>query len=393
MRVLHVIPSVSPLRGGPSKAVFEMVQALRLQGVEAAILTTNDHGPGIDPSLPTGRWCERQGVPLLAFHRWSPPWRPLREFAISPGLSRWLGQHLRSYDLLHVHAIFSFPSTWSMRQARRAGVPYLVRTIGQLSPWSLEQSAGRKRWMLKLLERRNLEGAAALHYTSQAERDEAAPLGLHAPELVLPLGVHAVDAEGFPGPSAAAEGEPIRFLFLSRLHPKKQLDRLLRALAILQRKRPDAPWSLAIAGDGDPAYRDDLRRLAQQLGIAARCRWLGHLEGSAKLRELARAHWLVLPSAAENFGIAVAEALACGTPVIVSPQVAVAELVADSGAGIISESEPTALAQALDQALEGPGAEMRRAARNLAEQRLAWSAIARDLNAAYTAILRHPSSR
>lgn len=393
MRVLHVIPSVSPLRGGPSKAVFEMVQALRNQGVEAEILTTNDDGPGIDLSLPIGRWCERQGVPLLAFQRWSPPLRPLREFAISPGLSRWLGRHVRRYDLLHIHAIFSFPSTWSMRQARRAGVPYLVRTIGQLSPWSLEQSAGRKRWMLKLLERSNLEGAAALHYTSRAERDEATPLKLQSPELVLPLGVHAVDSTLFPGPSPIAEGEPIRLLFLSRLHPKKQLDRLLQALAILQRERPDAAWSLAIAGDGDPAYRDDLRRLAQQLGIDDRCRWLGHLEGSAKLRQLAGAHWLVLPSAAENFGIAVAEALACGTPVIVSPQVAAAELVAGSGAGIIAESEPTLLAKALGQALEAPGEGMRRAARNLAEQRLAWSAIARDLTAAYTAILRHPSSQ
>lgn len=78
MRVLHVIPSVSPLRGGPSKAVFGMVKALRGVGVDASILTTNDHGPGIDRSLPPGRWIERQGVPLLAFGRWSPPLRALR---------------------------------------------------------------------------------------------------------------------------------------------------------------------------------------------------------------------------------------------------------------------------------------------------------------------------
>lgn len=392
MRVLHVIPSVSPLRGGPSKAVFAMVQALRQQGVEAAILTTNDHGPGVDASLPTGRWCERQGVPLLAFPRWSPPLRPLREFAISPGLSRWLAQNLQHYDLLHVHAIFSFPSTWSMRQARRAGRPYLVRTIGQLSPWSLEQSRLRKRWMLRLLERRNLEGAAALHYTSQAERQEAACLGLRAPGFVLPLGVDRVDAQRFPTPPPPGPEEPIRFLFLSRLHPKKQLERLLQALALLRRRRPEALWSLAIAGEGDPAYRITLQQLVQQLDLEAHCRWLGHLEGDAKLRQLAAAHWFVLPSAAENFGIAVAEALACGTPVILSPQVAVAELVAGSGAGLICDSAPEPLAAALEQALTGPAPAMRQAARNLAEQRLAWSALAADLRATYAAILRPPLS-
>ena len=391
MRVLHVIPSVSPLRGGPSRAVLAMVQALRLQGVDASILTTNDHGPGTDPSLPPGRWSEREGVPLLAFRRWSPPLAPLREFAISPGLVAWLGRHIRDYDLLHVHAIFSFPSTWAMVQARQAGVPYLARTIGQLSPWSLSQSSGRKRWMLRLVERANLEGAAALHFTTRAERDEAAPLALGVPSLTLPLGVHPPDATAASGtgpPPPAGSGT--RFLFLSRLHPKKQLERLLEALAILRRNQPQAAWSLTIVGSGPPAYEQQLRALADRLGVAERCRWLGHLEGSAKQAQLLAAHWLVLPSAAENFGIAVAEALVCGTPVIVSPEVAMAELVAEAGAGLVCPSEPEALATTLAGALAGPTATMRQAAFNLAEQRLAWNAIAAELRSAYAAIVRIP---
>jgi len=390
VRILHVIPSVSPLRGGPSKAVVEMVQALRQQGVDAAILTTNDHGPGVDPSLPTGRWIERHGVPLLAFPRWSPPLAPLREFAISPGLALWLRRHIHHYDLLHVHAIFSFPSTWSMLQARRSGVPYVVRTIGQLSPWSLRQSGARKRWMLRLVELRNLNGAAAIHFTTAAERDEAAGLGLTPAPLVLPLGVRTTIAQPRDGSKPAG---PIRFLFLSRLHPKKQLDRLMQALALMAMDQPAASWTLHIAGRGEPAYETELRSLAERLGIAARCQWLGQVTGVAKERELAAADWLVLPSAAENFGIAVAEALAAGTPVVVSPQVALAELVREAGAGLVCDSDPAELAGTLARALAGPSPTMRQAALNLAEQRLAWSAIAADLKAAYAGILRPESHR
>ncbi|KEF42967.1 MAG: hypothetical protein ER33_03615 [Cyanobium sp. CACIAM 14] len=389
MRVLHVIPSISPLRGGPSRAVIDMVGALRLQGVDASILTTNDHGPGLHPDLITGRWQRHQGVPVLPFPRWSPPLSALREFAISPGLSLWLARHLRRYQLLHVHALFSYPSTSAMAQARWAGVPYILRSIGQLSPWSLAQSPGRKRWMLRLIERRNLEGAAALHFTSLAERDEAASLSLSRPSLVLPLGVRQPD-------HPAAEGEaprPVRFLFLSRLHPKKRLENLIDALALLQRQQPEAPWELLIAGDGEPHYLVSLRERAGALGIGGRCRWLGFVEGAAKWQALAAADWYVLPSAAENFGIAAVEALAAGTPVILSPEVAVAAHVARAGAGLISSSDPETLARTLASALVRPSLPMRAAALNLARTEFSWSTIAHQLRDAYRQVLTTPAGR
>lgn len=392
MRVLHVIPSISPLRGGPSRAVIDMVAALRLQEVDAAILTTNDHGPGLHPDLVTGRWQQHQGVPVLAFPRWSPPVAALREFAISPGLSLWLARHLKDYDLLHIHALFSYPSTSAMAQARWAGVPYILRSIGQLSPWSLAQSRGRKRLMLHLIERRNLQRAAALHFTTGAERDEAAALGLAPPSLVLPLGVQG------PGPAAAAAGgrdgaAPVRFLFLSRLHPKKQLEKLLDALGLLQRHRPEASWQLAVAGDGEPPYVAALRARTRDLGIEARCHWLGFVEGEAKWQLLQAADWYVLPSAAENFGIAAVEALAAGTPVILSPEVAVATDVARCGAGLVCASDPEALALALGHALERPSMSMRASALNLAQMEFSWSTIALQLRDAYRQVLTSPAGR
>ncbi|PSB37993.1 glycosyltransferase [Aphanothece minutissima] len=390
MRVLHVIPSISPLRGGPSRAVVEMVAALRFREVDAAILTTNDHGPGLHPDLVTGRWQQHRGVPVLAFPRWSPPVAALREFAISPGLSLWLARHLKDYDLLHIHALFSYPSTSAMAQARWAGVPYILRSIGQLSPWSLAQSRGRKRLMLGLIERRNLQRAAALHFTTGAERDEAAALGLAPPALVLPLGVR--------GPAAAAAGDrdgttPVRFLFLSRLHPKKRLENLLDALALLQRHRPEAPWELAIAGDGEPRYVAGLQERSRLLGLEARCRWLGFVEGEAKWRALQTADWYVLPSAAENFGIAAVEALAAGTPVILSPEVAVAADVERCGAGLVCGSDPEALARTLATALERPTLSMRASALNLAQMDFSWSTIALQLRDAYRQVLNSSAGR
>ncbi|MCT0208533.1 glycosyltransferase [Synechococcus sp. CS-1332] len=391
MRVLHVIPSISPLRGGPSRAVIDMVAALRLQDVDAAILTTNDHGPGLHPDLVTGRWQWHQGVPVLAFPRWSPPVAALREFAFSPGLNCWLARNLKQYQLLHIHALFSYPSTSAMAQSRWAGVPYILRSIGQLSPWSLAQSRGRKRLLLRLIERSNLQRAAALHFTTTAERDETAALALAPPSLVLPLGVHGPDPT--QSPEAPNASGPVRFLFLSRLHPKKQLEKLLEALALLQRRRPEATWELAIAGDGEPAYVMALQELARGLGLEARCRWLGFVEGDAKWQLLKAADWYVLPSAAENFGIAAVEALAAGTPVILSPEVAVAADVARAGAGLISASDPEALAQTLASALERPSLAMRASALNLARMDFSWSTIALQLRDAYRQVLTSSSGR
>lgn len=391
MRVLHLIPSISPLRGGPSQAVLALAAAQRARGLDAVVLTTNDHGDQLLADLPPGRWVERQGVPVLAFARWSPPLRPLREFAVAPGLLAGLRRELAEVDLLHVHALFSFPSTAGMALARQLQVPYLVRSIGQLNRWSLRQSPRRKRLLLKLVERRNLNGARALHFTSEAEREEAADLGLRPPGIVLPLGVE-LPPLAEPEPAAAAK-RPVRWLFLSRIHPKKQLPLLFEALAELQRRQPDALWQLDLAGEGEASYLAQLHQLAEQWGIAERIHWCGFAAGAAKAALLARADWFVLPSASENFGIAAAEALAAGTPVILSPGVALAPDVERAGAGLVCEPEPSALAQALQTALLPPPAARVQAARRLAAERYSWPAIAAALERHYRAILASPHSR
>lgn len=384
LKVLHVIPSISPRRGGPSQAAIEMVTALRQRQVDAAILTTNDDCESLLTDLPTGRWTTYKGVPVLAFPRWSPPIGALREFAFSPGLSAWLPKHIRNFDLLHVHALFSFPSTMAMVQSRQARVPYLLRTIGQLSPWSLARSKARKQLMLRLVENRNIESARFLHFTTSLERDECfMALGQSLPSLVSPLGVRLP----LLIPQRSERSDGLRLVFLSRLHPKKQLEVLLRALAQLQLVSPQTAWQLDIAGTGDPAYVASLKDLAQLLNVAPRCRWLGHVQGEAKTSLLQEADWFVLPSAAENFGIAVVEALAAGTPVIVTPQVAVADLIDRAGAGLICSGDPSALCQLLLQHSHGPSPAMRLSARSLAESTFSWSSVADQLETSYRRML------
>jgi glycosyltransferase involved in cell wall biosynthesis len=239
--------------------------------------------------------------------------------------------------------------------------------------------------MLALIDRHNLSRAACLHFASAAERDEAAYLRLPSAHVILPLGVTmppVVSAGSAQGP-----GVETRFLFLSRLHPKKQIESLLEALALVHRQQPSAAWRLGIAGNGEPAYLQHLRELAAQLGIAHRCDWLGFLEGEAKWQALQAADWFVLPSASENFGIAAIEALAAGTPPILSPDVAVSEAIAAAGAGVVVSADPAVLAIALFDALPGPDPNMCCAARALAQQHYSWPLLGGRLRDTYAAIL------
>jgi len=392
MRVLHLIPSISALRGGPSQAVLSMVAALRQQGVDASILTSNDHGPGVEPGMPLSRWHQQEAlghlVPVLAFGRWNPPLRVLREFAITPGLSRWLSQNACKYDLVHVHALFSCTTSLGMAQLRRQRVPYILRTIGQLNRWSLSQSRARKQLFLQLVDRANLQGASSLHFTSEAEREESGDLHLTTPGYVLPLGVPSIPHHGLGIRPVGNPLGPTRLLFLSRIHPKKQLPVLFNALSVLKHRHPARSWLLEIAGDGDPEYLQQLQHRCAALGLAPHVQWHGFVAGEAKQAMLQQADWFVLPSASENFGIAAAEALMAGTPVVLSPGVALSANVQAAQAGFVCEPSVEALAGCLEQCLEPPPLRMRQAARQLADQQFSWSSISRQLIDHYEDILR-----
>ena len=398
MRILHVIPSVGPVRGGPSQAVLEIVRALnRLEGVAAEIATTNDNGPAV-LDVPAGVLTEFQGAPTWFFPRFSPPVGPLREFAFSWPLHRWLARHLQDYDLIHVHAFFSHASTTAMIMARRRRLPYLVRPLGLLCTWSLQQSALRKKIYLALVERRNLDGSRGLEYTAEQEMEEAAPLGLRAPAFVLPFGIELPA----PRPEARARlrrqigvqpDEPV-ILFLSRVHPKKGLHHLVEALASLADRR----FSLVVAGSGPADYEAEVKAQAAAGPLANRVHFTGFAQGETKQMLLQGADFFALTSHSESFGIAVMEAMAAGIPVLITPGVPLAPLVTKFGTGWVTELDKESIARssagALDS-LDNPGEAAARSDRCRALARnYEWDRIAARTKNVYEAVLsgRRPPS-
>ena len=387
LRILHVIPSISPLRGGPSKAIIEMVRALRKSGVDAEIATTNDHGPGL-LDVPLNHGIDYQGVPVRFFKRFSPALSVMREFAYSRGFQQWLKQHIQEYDVIHVHAIFSFCSTYAMYLARKTGVPYIVRPIGQLEKWSLQQSKGRKAYYLRIIEKNNLLNAKAIHCTADSEQIQALnvlpglkthviPLGLVMPELLA----HA--KQDLRQRWQLKDGIPI-LLYLSRLHPKKGIDILIEALAALQH-----PVQLLIAGEGEKTFKEQLNQQINTLGLSHCCHLIGFIDGVEKEQMLQGADLFVLSSHSENFGIAVLEAMASGTAVFVSEGVALSAIIKQHQLGYVSPLEVNAMASQLNTIVSDlPSSQKRgKAARHFVQTHYQWAHIAAQLKQLYQKVL------
>lgn len=387
MKVLHVIPSVSPLLGGPSQVVFDLVKALRESGVDAEIATTNDRGREI-LDVPLYQRIEYQQVPVWFLPRFSPP---MKEFIFSAALTGWLWQHLRDYQILHTHYLFSYASTCAGAIARWQKIPYTVRTIGQLAPWALAQSSLKKQIYTWLIERHNLNQAAAIHCTSAGEVEDVTNFGVETPKINLPLGV-------VPPTWLPAAKQQLReiyqipphmpiVLFFSRLHPKKRPDLLLEALSSLANENYD--FHLILAGTGEPDYCAYLQNLVASLNLVTRTSIPGFVAGKDKELLLQGADIFVLPSFSENFGVAVAEAMAAGLSVIITPGVQIAPEIAAAAAGIVVAGELAPLQEAIAQLLTNAKLrqELGKNAINLVNSRYSWQAIAQNLASAYQAII------
>ncbi len=395
VKILHIIPSVASCRGGPSEAVLAMVRSQRREAVDAEILSSNDDGAGV-LQVPTGSFLQHEGAPVCFLPRLSPKFKPLREFQYSSDSASWLKQHLPSYDCLHVHGVFSHLSTLAMHLARQKGIPYISRPLGQLHPWSLRQSALKKKLYWALIERSNLAGAAAIHCTSAQEAEHVTSLLPGAKAVVIPHGVE-------PGPTVPEAATQLReaygihddgpvILFLSRWHEKKNIPILLQALAEIRH----LPWTLILAGSTEDAQlAEHVKQQIQSLGLSERVICPGHVKGTSKEILLQGAHVFVLPSASENFGIAVAEALVNGLPVCITPGVDLAETVKTLHGGKICEPEPLALSVCLQHMLSDVSWSdflKRQQIREAARACFSWTANAQALKQLYASIVQ-PTSR
>jgi len=383
MKVLHVIPSLSQVHGGPTQALALMERALRAQGVTVETASTDDDGPQMRNGKPCGQPLQENGVTRWYFRK------QFDFYKLAPDFARWIGQEAGRFDLLHIHALFSFTSSAAARAARRAGVPYVVRPLGTLNRYGIEQ---RRRW-LKPLSLRWVEGpilreAAAVHFTSEAEALEARALGIAFRQAVIPLAVETQPASAaIPNsPFAPLRGSPC-VLFLSRLDPKKNLEGLLDAVALLKDQMP--LLRLLVAGDGSPGYVASLHARAESLGISGQVVWAGHVTGERKAAAFAAADIFALPSHSENFGIAAAEALACGLPCVLGRGVAIAKEVVQAQAGVSVDPDGQSIAQGLRRIIADQEGLVRMSANasRLAQQQFSMEVMGAHLKQLYTKIL------
>ena len=387
MKILHVVPSVSPFLGGPTTVVFNLVKALLNKGIEAEIVTTNHNGSK-PLDVPLYQKIEYKDVPVWFLPYFSPP---MKEFIFSPALTKWLWQNIKNYDILDNYYLFSYAPSCAAAIARWQNIPYTVRIQGQLTSWGLTQGKLKKQIYSMLVERRNLKNAAVLHCTSEAEVEDVRRFGIKAPVVKLPLGVEEVSinpqaVKQIHSAYGISPHTPI-ILFLSRLHHDKCPDMLIKALSLMNNNCLD--FHLLIAGEGEAGYVNYLKQLVESLNLTNRITFTGFVKNESKNLLLQGADLFVLPSRAENFSISTAEAMAAGKPVIVTPGVQLASEIIAADAGLVVEEDVNALKLAISHLLTYPKLrqELGQNGSTWANNRYCWNQIASNLANVYSAII------
>ncbi len=222
MKVLHVIASLAPRYGGPSAVAPEMACALTARGHHVEIFTTDVDGPR-RLQVPTAMQIDWRGIATTFFRVHWP-----RPYAASTGLAAALRRRVREFDVVHVHSLYLFHTQAAGHYCREHSLPYILRPHGVLDPYHRSRHRWRKDVYTALLERRNIAGAAGLHFTSTMEREHVEPLGLGVPGFVVPLGVDAAELQRPRGAELLLEwqpqlaGRPL-VTYLGRLAVKKRL--------------------------------------------------------------------------------------------------------------------------------------------------------------------------
>ena len=352
MKVLHVIPSLDSSDGGPTTALAHMAGSVAVEGIDVFVATTIDREEAAEKQLQFGVPIRVDSWTCYFFPRQS------RFYKISVSLLKWLWDHTREYDLVHIHAVFSFAPIAAWRAALRSKVPYIVCPHGLLNQWGMIHRRKRlKALSFRFIERPLLNGASAIHYTSTAEQDEAAPLHLTARSVVVPLGIDTSAFHHLPGRNVFEEAHPVAksrslTLFLSRIDPKKGIEMLLQAWKLVAESHPNT--LLVLAGSGAADYTASLHALAKELGIDSKIVWTGLLGHEGRRAALGAADVFVLPSKSESFGLALLEAMASGVPCVSTTGVALGQEAAAAGAVRLASYDARDIASAIIDLLNSP---------------------------------------
>ncbi|MGH7132011.1 MAG: glycosyltransferase [Phycisphaerales bacterium] len=385
MRIIHVIHTLDASDGGPPVVAASLAIAQARLGADVHLLAYA-HGPdnldgrGVLSKLPDADRIKLHTVDLSRFERLT--MRRVR---------RKLGELLPSTDVVHLHGVWVPTSPFCAKVCVRAGIPYVLQPHGSLAEWALAEKALKKRVALRLYYGRMLRRAAWLHVTSEYEAEGVIKERLNDHVKIIPPGVEDELLKAHPHPGAFARRFPVvagcRYvLFLARLHPGKGAEILVEAMAHLRRRGCDLH---AVIAGPDAGIRAGLQQQIERLGVRDRVHLVGPVYGEAKVEALCDAMAFCLPSMGESFGMSIAEAMAVGTPVVVSPECHF-NAVTDAGAGLVVPRSPERVADALqrmadDEAFRRGCAD---AGRALANEKYTWPAAASRTFDAYRSIAK-----
>jgi glycosyltransferase involved in cell wall biosynthesis len=381
MKILHVITTLDPAAGGPPAVVTRLAAAQAALGHE--IHVASYEGPSAAERI-AAYWKTIPHHELVCSHRITSNSR-LERFTASAA-KRELSRLIPSVNIIHLHGIWDPILKSAAGIADSARIPYVVAPHGMLDPWSMRQRRLKKQIALLLGYRHMLDRAAFLHVLNADERDLLEPRDLHDRRHLIPNGIFLEELEPMPSRDAFHNAHPALntkpyVLFLSRLHYKKGLDYLADAFAICATSHADL--QLVVAGPDDGAQADFQARIARA-GLNSRVHIVGPLYGPQKLAAFRGASCFCLPSRQEGFSMAIAEALACEIPVVISMDCHFPE-VAEVNAGFVVKLDAQEIARAIQSILKDPARskEMGQAGRQLIESRFTWPRVAQRSIEAY----------
>lgn len=385
MKILHVIASIAPRYGGPSNMVICLCREIAKLGHEMTIFTTNIDGKQ-NLDVPLDRPVYTDGVKIGYF-----PVQWPRPYKFSWPLLKALRDEIPKFDVVHIHSLYLFPTLIAARYCGKYSVPYIISPHGTLDPYIRKRHSFRKRAYNFLFEKHNLDGAAAIHYTTEEERDLAASLQIKANSVIVPLGVDSAGYAALPPFGAFRKRYPELkdkkiILFLGRINFKKGLDILAHAMGEVVRNRNDV--YLVLAGPDNEGYGTKVRQWLEKERTLHRSLFTGMLLGREKLALLRDSDLFVLPSYSENFGIAVVEAMACGLPVVISNKVNIWREVAKAEAGIITDCDASQVAEAILGLVDDPELRIKMGEKGerLVQKNFTWSKAAEKMIEVYAKI-------
>jgi glycosyltransferase involved in cell wall biosynthesis len=371
LKIAHVTPSYHPafVYGGPPESAHQLSRHLARAGGEVRVLTTDANGPKLTVAVDTTREIDFE--PRLRVRYCA---RKLPE-SVAPSLLARLPEYVAWCDVVHLNAVYNFTTIPALLAAKAARKPVVWSARGALSRWKeTRRAAPKAAW--EQLCRAIAPRRTVLHVTSESEAKQAAARMKGMRTAIISNGVEVPDAWPRPAPS-----DTLRVLYLGRLHPIKGLENLVAAAGLLLR-RGERRFSLTLAGGGDPAFVAALRDAVAAHALGEHVTFVGEVPPSDKGRIFAAADLFVMPSFTENFGLAVAEALAHGVPVIAAQGTPWSGLV-DHDAGLWVPNDPESLAGAILAMRGRPLAEMGARGRAWMERDFGWGRVAADMLALY----------